>query len=270
MSSRGSPWPGARTPSPGCLGRSTVFFLVDPAHAVAPVQRRVLPLLREPYGQIILSVMTDERGVSDEGADLGVSSGVAIISEPERASVLLKDPRRRILQMALEPVSAVEMAERLGESRQRVGYHVRRLVEAGLLEDVEVARRGAMIDKRYRASAASYALAPSLLGSLAARVDSSADRESVAHLLGALNEVQDDVARVLAGRESTSDRLPTLTLSTRLRFRAAAERGAFADALVKALTDVVARYSAPHEREDGSAPDGDPFRLTLTLNPTEP
>jgi len=213
--------------------------------------------------------MMDERQIPDDGTDLGASSGVAIISEPERASVFLKDPRRRILQMALEPLSAVEMAERLGESRQRVGYHVRQLVDAGLLEDLEIARRGAMIDKRYRASAASYALAPSLLGSLAARVESSADRESVAYLLGALNEVQDDLARVLATRESSTERLPTLTLSTRLRFGDAAARGAFADALMKALTDVVARYSTPHERDDGSAPEGEPFRLTLTLNPTE-
>lgn len=213
--------------------------------------------------------MTEERNVPNESPGFGASSGVAIISEPERASVLLKDPRRRILQMALEPVSAVEMAERLGESRQRVGYHVRQLLEAGLLEDVEIARRGAMIDKRYRASAASYALAPSLLGSLAARVESSADRESVVHLLGAVNEVQEDLARVLATRESGEERLPTLTLSTRLRFRDAGERGAFADALVKALTDVVARYSTPYERDDGGDPEGEPFRLTLTLNPTE-
>lgn len=220
------------------------------------------------YGQNNLSVMSEEHSVHDEG-DLGASTGVAVISEPERASILLKDPRRRILHMALKPMSAVEMAERLGESRQRVGYHVRQLVEAGLLEDVEIERRGAMVHKRYRASAASYALAPSLLGSLAARVESTADRESVAHLLGAVNEVQEDIARVLATRRSAAERLPTLTLSTRLRFRDAAERGAFADALMKALTDVVARHSTPYERDEGEAPEGEPFRLTLTLNPTE-
>lgn len=196
------------------------------------------------------------------------SREVAIISDADSAAVLLKDPRRRILEMASSPVSAVEMAERLGETRQCIGYHLRQLVDAGLLEDVVVSRRGAMVDKRYRASAASYALSPSLLGSLAARVESSADRESVRHLLGAINEVQDDLGQVLAERESTSDRLPTLTLSTRLRFRDAHERAAFADALMAALTDVVGRHAAPYERDDGTPGDGDPFRLTLTLHPT--
>lgn len=200
---------------------------------------------------------------------LGASEGVAIISSPDSAVALLKDPRRRILEMAAVPRSTVEMAERLGETRQRLGYHVRQLVDAGLLEDVEISRRGAMIDKRYRASAAAYALAPALLGPLAARVESSADRESLEYLLGAVNEVQDDLARVVSGRKSSDQRLPTLTLSTRLRFRSAEERAGFAEALAAALTDVVGRHSAPFERDDGEPGEGEPFRLTLTLHPTD-
>lgn len=195
---------------------------------------------------------------------------VEILADAGRLGVLLKDPRRTILSMAERPVSTVEMADRLGETRQRLGYHVRRLVDAGLLDEVEVGRQGAMVEKRYRASAASYALAPDLLGPLAARVGSGADRESLAHLLGAVNEVQNDIARQLAGDRAPADRLPTLTLSTRLRFRDANERAAFADALARALTEVVGRHSAPFEADDGSEGEGDPFRLTLTLNPTEP
>lgn len=200
----------------------------------------------------------------------GVPVDVEILADAARLGVLLKDPRRTLLAMADRPVSTVEMADRLGETRQRLGYHVRCLVEAGLLEELEVGRQGAMVEKRYRASAACYALAPDLLGPLAARVGSAADRESVAHLLGAVNEVQTDIARQLAGDRDPDQRLPTLTLSTRLRFRDAEERGAFADALVRALTDVVGRHSTPFEAEDGSEGEGDPFRLTLTLNPTEP
>lgn len=172
--------------------------------------------------------------------------------------------------MARRPMSTVEMAERLDEPRQRIGYHVRQLVDAGLLEDVEVSRRGAMIDKRYRASAAAYVLAPDLLGPLAARVESSADRESVTHLLGAVNEVQSDLARVLSVRGAAGERLPTLTVSTRIRFRHARERTAFANALTAALTDVIGRHSSPFVQNDGAADAGEPFRLTLTLHPTEP
>lgn len=194
-------------------------------------------------------------------------SGVEIIDDAGRAAVLLKDPRRRILEMARSPLSAVEMAERLDETRQRVGYHVRVLADAGLLEDVEESRRGAMVEKSYRASARAYALAPDLLGPLAARLEPGGDRESLVHLLGAVHEVQADLARVLSAHGSPTDRLPTLTLSSRIRLRDA-ERGAFADALVRALTEVVAAHTAPFEDGDGAPGEGEPFRLTLTLHPT--
>jgi DNA-binding transcriptional ArsR family regulator len=193
---------------------------------------------------------------------------VEIIDDAGRAAVLLRDPRRSLLEMARTPKSAAEMAERLGAPRQRVGYHVRMLAEAGLLEDVETSRRGAMLEKRYRASASAYALAPDLLGPLAARLTPRGDQESLVHLLGAVHEVQADLGRVLAGRASTDERLPTLTLSSRIRFRSAAARGAFADALVRALTEVVSAHAAPFERDDGAPAQGAPFRLTLTLHPT--
>lgn len=195
---------------------------------------------------------------------------VGIISDLDTAAALLKDPRRRILELARTPITAVEVAERLAEPRQRVGYHVRRLAEAGLLVEAGSSRRGAMVEKRYRASAARYALAPRLLGPLAARLESRGDRESLAHLLGAVHEVQADLAQVLSEHGGTQARLPTLTLSSRLRFRDAAQRGAFADALVQALTDVVARHAAPFTDPAGEPAPGEPFRLTLTLHPTLP
>lgn len=193
---------------------------------------------------------------------------VEIIADTQRAAVLLKDPRRRILDLARTPITAVELAERLDEPRQRVGYHVRVLAEAGLLEDVETSRRGAMVERRWRASAAAYALAPDVLGPIAARLPPRGDRESLGHLLGAVHEVQADLARVLSARTSAEERLPTLTLSSRIRFRNAAQRGAFADALVRALTEIVAAHAEPFEPPAGSPPSGEPFRLTLTLHPT--
>lgn len=193
---------------------------------------------------------------------------VALISDIDTAAVLLKDPRRKILELARTPVTAVEIAEHLAEPRQRIGYHVRRLVEAGLLHDVEVSRRGAMIEKRYRASAAAYALAPGVLGPLAARLDSRSDRESLTHLLGAVHQVQQDLVGVLSVREPGSGALPTLTLSTQLRFLDTGQRGVFAEALVRALTDVVATHASEFADPAGLPAQGEPFRLTLTLNPT--
>jgi DNA-binding transcriptional ArsR family regulator len=223
--------------------------------------------LRGDYRQNILSVMTHPSSILPGPSAL---PDVAIIDDVEAAAVLLKDPRRSILEMARSPITTVEVAHRLGEPRQRVGHHVRRLAEAGLLREVDSSRRGAMVERRYRASAARYALAPELLGPLAARLESRGDRASLAHLLGAVHEVQTDLVGVLSTRQDPGVRVPTLTLSSRLRFRNAAQRGAFADALVRALSEVVAAHASPFDSDEDAPAGGDPFRLTLTLHPTPP
>lgn len=207
---------------------------------------------------------------SPSNAEPRSNAEVAIISDLATASVLLKNPRRRLLELAQTPITTVEMAERLNEPRQRLGYHVRCLVEAGLLLPEAVSRRGSMIERQYRASARAYALAPELLGTLAARLNSRSDRESVAHLLGAVHEVQTDIARALEEPGTGATELPTLTISSRLRFRHPDERAAFAEALVRALTEVTARHTSPFQDPQGNPAPGDPFRLTLTLNPTIP
>ncbi|MEN8374222.1 MAG: winged helix-turn-helix domain-containing protein, partial [Gemmatimonadota bacterium] len=51
-------------------------------------------------------------------------------------AVLLRDPERRRLVEELRelPDSAAGLAQRLGQTRQRLNYHLRALEEAGVLE----------------------------------------------------------------------------------------------------------------------------------------
>ena len=197
-----------------------------------------------------------------------------ILGEPETAITLLKEPRRKILEMVQEhPLTAAELAERLGESRQRIGYHVRQLSTAGLLKETSRARRGSVLERRYTASARGYGLSPDLLGPLAAGVDGG-DAASAAHLLGSLHEVQREVAAALDRGASDGRRVPTLTLSAKVRFQDATQRGAFAAALKEALTRVLAEHALPHAAPpDGASAqandEGEAFRMTLTLNPSE-
>ena len=199
---------------------------------------------------------------------------VQMLDKAEAAITLLKEPRRRILELVQEgPLTAVELAEHLGETRQRIGYHVRQLTSAGLLKEASRSRRGSVLERRYVASARGYGLSPDLLGALAAGVDGG-DAASAAHLLGALHQVQRDLAAALARGASEGTRVPTLTLSTEIRFRDREQRGAFASALKEALTRVLAEHSLPPSPPADGAPGGDPemtepFRLTLTLNPSE-
>ena len=54
---------------------------------------------------------------------------------------------------AREPASATEVAARLGESRQRVNYHVRALERGGLVELVEERARRGCTERVVRATA---------------------------------------------------------------------------------------------------------------------
>ena len=63
----------------------------------------------------------------------------------------------------------------------------------------------------------------------------------------------------LAGRAGASGkRLPTLTIDTKIGFRSAADRAAFADDLTAAVLDLAARYH--HD-------DGRPHRLVVAAHP---
>ena len=57
---------------------------------------------------------------------------------------------------------------------------------------------------------------------------------------------------------ATGTRLPTLTIDTRIGFRSAADRAAFADDLTAAVLDLAARYH--HD-------DGRPHRLVVAAHP---
>ena len=63
---------------------------------------------------------------------------VKVLEDPAQLRAIASADRLRILQLfaAGEPLSVQEMARRLGQPHGRVHYHVRRLVEAGFLQEV--------------------------------------------------------------------------------------------------------------------------------------
>ena len=58
---------------------------------------------------------------------------VEIIRDPETARIALKPPRPSILAALREPWTASALASHLGLTRQRIGHHLHRLEDAGLL-----------------------------------------------------------------------------------------------------------------------------------------
>lgn len=162
----------------------------------------------------------------------------------------------------MEPRSAAELARRLGVPRQRVTYHLRELEKAGLLQLVEERRKGNCVERVVRASARSYLISPEALGRLGSSPDEPQDGFSAASLMNLAARAIRDVALLSNVPRAVGRRLATISLETRVRFKDATSRNAFAEELATALGRLVAKY---HHDGDG---EGRLFQLFLAGYPT--
>jgi DNA-binding transcriptional ArsR family regulator len=175
------------------------------------------------------------------------------LEQIEQAEVLLKPQRVEVLRQLAQPRSCTEVGTVLGQSPQRVYYHVRKLVDAGLATLVTERRVRGIQEGIYQASAQSYWLSPRLVGTIGRR--RVQDELSLGYLLNLVEEVQTDLTELDRGAEE----LPTLGISGEIRLPAG-NRKAFLDDLRTTLQDLFARH--------GGA-EGDAFRLAVACYPKE-
>ncbi|TYB63372.1 helix-turn-helix transcriptional regulator [Nonomuraea sp. PA05] len=176
---------------------------------------------------------------------------VLYLEEIEQAEALLKPQRIEVLRQLAEPRTCSEIAERLGQTPQRVYYHVKRLVEAGLVDQVSERKVRGVHEGIYQAGARSYWLSPRLVGRLGLR--KTRDHLSLGYLLDLMEEVQADIAAL----DKTAPELPSIGLSGEIRVRPE-NRQEFLNDLQNLLQDLFTRY--------GGA-EGDAFKLALACYP---
>lgn len=185
-----------------------------------------------------------------------------------RAAALFQHPvRQQILALARTPMSATEISAQLGLTRQSVNYHVRKLERAKFLTRAETRMRRNMVEQRYLATARAYVIAPELLGSLAPHANAVEDAASASALFALASRAQHDLTRVVSEAGAQSKRLATLSLTADVRFTSAAQRAEFTRALEQAITEIVARHTAPFTLDDSTPAPGRPYRLFLGCHP---
>ena len=190
------------------------------------------------------------------------------IVDRSQAAVLLQHPLRpRILAAAREPISATRIAARVGESRQKVNYHVGQLAAAGLLIAVDRVRRRNMMEHRFIASAQGYVIAPQVLAGAAVNDSSLRDALSATHLVVLAARVQAEVTDVMASAQARGKRVATMSLDVDLSFSSAQRRSLFASALTEAVRNLVEEYASSAEEGSRSRAASRRFRLMLGLYP---
>jgi DNA-binding transcriptional ArsR family regulator len=178
---------------------------------------------------------------------------VLYLEQIEQAEALLKPQRIEVLRQLAEPRSCTEVAMALDQTPQRVYYHVKRLVEAGLVTQVSERRVRGIVEGIYQASARSYWLSPRLVGQIGLR--RARDELSLGYLLDLMEEVQADIAAL----DRTPTELPSIGVSGQIRVPAH-RRQEFLDDLRSLLQDLFTRY--------GGA-EGDAFKLAVACYPKE-
>ncbi|MEJ2504011.1 MAG: winged helix-turn-helix domain-containing protein [Gemmatimonadota bacterium] len=165
-----------------------------------------------------------------------------VLREPERVAVLMDPARRPLIEALLErPDSAVGLARRLGDTRQRLNYHLRVLEEAGLVELVEERPRRGVKERVLRVSSR-FVVDPATLGGLAAEPAPEGDRFSATYLVALASRAIRELASLLDRARSSGKRLATAGLSVEVRLARPEDFNAFVADLGRAVGEVVSRY----------------------------
>lgn len=184
-----------------------------------------------------------------------------VMDDPGRVRTALSPIRRRLLRELRQPASASGLAPRLGVSRQRLAYHLRKLEDEGLVRVVETRQKRGFRERLLQAVAQTWVVDPALLGALPDDPDAARDRFSSAYLIAAAGACVRDVAAMRGGAAKAGKALATATHETEICFRTPREMKAFTEELTDAIGALVAKYHREDDEESRA------FRLLLGMYP---
>ncbi|HYC36731.1 MAG TPA: helix-turn-helix domain-containing protein [Usitatibacter sp.] len=188
-------------------------------------------------------------------------SAVHLVRDPRQAALLAAPIRQRILEALEEPASASALADKLGLSRQLVAYHSRQLEAHGYVELVREERRRGCTERILKRTARYLVASNAMFGRAGLDPARMRDKFSADYLLALAERMTREVGAAQAAAQGKGMRLPTLSSDVEIRFRAPAEREAFAQELVEAIARLAAKY------HDESCPGGRSYRLVMGAYP---
>jgi DNA-binding transcriptional ArsR family regulator len=186
---------------------------------------------------------------------------VRVLADAGSVRTVLSPLRVTLLKELREPGSASGLAERLGTTRQRLGYHLRVLEEQGFVQLVEERQRRGCTERFLQRTARALVVDPEVLGDLGSDADEVQDRFSSAYLVSAAARVIGDVATLREGAREAGKRLATVTQEAEIRFESPAAMKRFSDEFASALTRLINQYDRPE------ATTSRPYRLMTAMHP---
>ena len=185
---------------------------------------------------------------------------VDVVDDPEQLAVLAHPTRVAILSALRTPKSAAAVAREISETRQKTHYHVKALLDAGLIELVGERRTGTFVEQLYRAVASTIVVSPRLTWSDDDHVRALRAQMPLEHLVRLGESLQRDAAALLDRAAFDGEEIPCAAADATVRFRDEASRAAFIEEYMAALKPLLKRYGART---------GDTYRVAIAVHPTE-
>lgn len=164
---------------------------------------------------------------------------VLYIEDAAQAATLLQPLRLDLLKRMAEPRTCQELAAQVGQTAQKVYYHVKVMEQAGLVEKTDERRVRGIMEGFYRARARSYWLSPGLVGQVGGKRRAQ-EQLSLGYLLNLAEDLQSDVGHLA---QSETREIPSLGLSMQIALRDGSQRAAFMGELQQMLQALAAKYS---------------------------
>jgi DNA-binding transcriptional ArsR family regulator len=166
--------------------------------------------------------------------------------------------RVRILEALREPGSAATVAREVGETRQKVNYHLKELERVGLVQPVSERRSGNFIETLYEAAGRSFLVSPRVAWSDPRRVDALREQHSLERLVMVGAQLQRDAISLLDRAAFDGEQIASAAVEADVHFADEKHRAAFLDEYLAAVQKLCDRY--------GSA-DGLPYRVVMAAHP---
>lgn len=186
-----------------------------------------------------------------------------MVDSADQAAVLLKPLRIAMLRQMDGPRTCPELAEELGETPQKIYYHVKTMQRAGLVERSGERLVNGIAEGFYRARAQSYWFSPGLVRSLGG-TDAARDQTSLRTLASHAEEMLEDVGR-LAEQSVSGQHVPSLSLSVEIELPNIGRRSEFLEELRTTFEELARRYTSDENQETNA--EKETFRFTLACYP---
>lgn len=187
-----------------------------------------------------------------------MTTRVRLIENPQAVQALTHPVRMGVLGALRAPDSAAAVARSIGQTRQKVNYHLKELARAGLVQPAGERRKGNFVEQLYQAVASTFVVSPRFAWGDERRAAALREQVSLEHLVVLGERLQRDASELLDRAAYDGELIPSASVEAEVRFPDAESRSAFMEEYLAALGPLLKKYGARR---------GPGFRVAVAVYP---